>query len=366
MGNDPDVVLQEIGSKLNLEENEEKRIVEVIFEIKEDLLEKVLANRKTTVMKKETDAGPVYTKSFVVMDFTKGLEEETIEKTKVEPELQLKSLKRVSQNQGPIESKKSIYQSSKSMVQEMQKNPLEEKQTGSQLKRRDRISTKTVAVNDKEAVSQPEIRKSTTAITPHDAELANYLEAKKAQSQLAQNELESVRNQEIRKSRTTVTQQDPELTNYQDIKKSRTMTVNDTQLISYLETKKSRTLIDKQSDQTNLIGTGRSTLNIQQREKSLYSTRKTGGIQDRPMYHEFCKREDFKDMNEKRSLSKSLKRSDSTPNIRRTFFDKNPNFVVKQYRKIADYKTNPVYKPDQIDGIFKGNYTTRGSIVSRK
>lgn len=92
-------------------------------------------------------------------------------------------------------------------------------------------------------------------------------------------------------------------------------------------------------------------------------------IKERQFYHNLCKREDDpENVTRIQLMSKSLKRSSSTPKLQLTYYDKYPDFYVKQHRKIEDMSVRSNAKISRADSIDKAKLelTTDHSQIHEK
>jgi len=237
------------GSQVDEQEEPPKPMVEVIFELKQDHLPEMLENRKTSVVRKETQRGTVHLKSFVVIDY--------------------------------------------------------------------RGDNQDMPIDQSEAPRNPSLPKKSSQIESRPSALDEQKIARSSKGSLPK---DPIRNSSA--GRNSIPIPPPQAS------------------FAASSTQKSKIGLPPLKNQTSI----------------------TQGN----FYHELCKRGDVKleNLNRKKSEERTIKRSNSSPKLRQLYFDKHPDFCVKQYRKLIDWQHNAPFRMSQVDASIRGTYTAHQPIAS--
>ena len=286
------------GNLLDENASDARPMAEIVFQLADNHLPQILADRKSTVVRKQTQNGTVHLKSYVLIDFQTidepQFQETFVQKPQniVDAEIQHKKTTAVIENTSDV----LVKHSGPKIVNAI---PL--------------IST------------SPSNSTRKVSIGPSDRHL------KVSQPKLSQ-------------------QIDAEQETYLDAKKTTPIKVKQ---FDNLKTETSPNL--SHLNQTEIVPTVKKSVPPQKNGRLLSS------IKDKPFYHEICKREEeqFQNVNCSKNRSKSLNRSASSAKISQLYYDKHPDLWVKQYRRIADLTRTTSASSDQVGLCLRSKSTTQ-------
>lgn len=301
-------------------------MTEIMFELKEEFLPYIFERKKTTITGVNTQRGPAPSKSYVLIDFKSDEAQNQNADYPHEPRNE-NPIPRESENEISIAKKSNYLIENQPEVMNKSNRNVRESQTPRQESRRSQqfIDPNPVPSN-KQISSRRDNEIQETFLNKDPNPRVSHKLLKSAHETSTRN-VQSKRENDI---------------------------LNDNERQTYLEAKKKSQLeaipqieeitdgfanLHKEFQDHNQTGYEAFTKN---NSNQLVYTKSISLIKEKPFYHELCKRDDEPIRSPKNtSRSRSLKRSTSTPKIRQTYFDKYPEFYVKQYQKLVRIKSRP-------------------------